>query len=231
MPQPLIVVADATVPPEKLDEVRALCQLFAEYLGGPVGMAVLGDERLPALRSWLMSSGPLRRLEGIYPKPPPRAGSSAPMGAAPILYDDEGRPDWARMWTGFCELALFGGPPHRGEDAAIGAPTTAGDNRDVVAEIARGIKQTTGLDARPADEPGWIAIQCESRKMAAWMCATALLENIEARFENDLLLLPAAADFTLADGIKSVITVVAKTHHYWKLHVEDPQLLALQKQR
>mgnify|MGYP003341010846 CR=1 FL=1 len=36
--------------------------------------------------------------------------------------------------------------------------------------------------------------------------------------EGDKLLLPAAADFELKNQVKSVITVVAKVHHYWEIH-------------
>ena len=45
------------------------------------------------------------------------------MGAAPLQRDDDGQVAWDRMWQGFCELALAGGPPHRGtlHKAAAGA--------------------------------------------------------------------------------------------------------------
>jgi sirohydrochlorin cobaltochelatase len=55
--------------------------------------------------------------------------------------------------------------------------------------------------------------------MAAWLCAAIILENVDARCEEERLLLPAGADFELADQVKSVITVLAKTHHYWQAHV------------
>ncbi len=38
--------------------------------------------------------------------------SAAPMGAAPLLYADDGQVAWDEMWTGFCDLALAGGPSH-----------------------------------------------------------------------------------------------------------------------
>src|SRR5262249_20575082 len=54
---------------------------------------------------------------------------SAPMGAAPLLKDAQGGVAWDAMWQGFCELALAGGPPHRGtllepvtRDEALGDP-------------------------------------------------------------------------------------------------------------
>ena len=50
------------------------------------------------------------------------------------------------------------------------------------------------------------------------MCATIILENVEAKFDEERLLVPASPSFTLKDEVKSVITVVAKTHHYWTAH-------------
>ena len=57
--------------------------------------------------------------------------------------------------------------------------------------------------------------------MAAWMCAAIILENVAARVDDDGLLLPAGPDYQLRDEVKSIITVVAKTHHYWQAHVAD----------
>jgi sirohydrochlorin cobaltochelatase len=54
--------------------------------------------------------------------------------------------------------------------------------------------------------------------MAAWLCATIILENVEARSDEERLLVPADSSFALEDQVKSVITVVAKTHHYWSAH-------------
>ncbi|MFA7295559.1 MAG: hypothetical protein WC211_00050 [Dehalococcoidia bacterium] len=38
--------------------------------------------------------------------------------------------------------------------------------------------------------------------------------------------MPAASSFALKDQVKSVITVVAKTHHYWVEHVLMQEMLA-----
>jgi sirohydrochlorin cobaltochelatase len=126
------------------------------------------------------------------------------------------------MWTTFCDLALHGGPPHRGAAQALrgreGAAPAAAAPPEILAELERGIRETTGLDAEPAG-PGWIAIPCESRSMAAWLCAAIVLENVDARVEGTRLLLPAGPDFRVEDQVKSVITVVAKTHHYWREHL------------
>jgi sirohydrochlorin cobaltochelatase len=128
------------------------------------------------------------------------------------------------MWTTFCELALHGGPPQRGALQALRGPSggdrAAASSPEITAELQRGIQETTGLDAEPA-EPGWIAITCASARMAAWLCATIILENVDARVEGPRLLVPAGPGFALEDQVKSVITVVAKTHHYWREHLES----------
>ncbi len=152
-----------------------------------------------------------------------------PMSSAQFAYREDGRPDWGSMWTTFCDLALYGGPPHRGEANALTAPAEPQQltaDMKAVQEIIRGIYETTGLEAKPA-EPGWIAVTCNSRKMAAWLCATIIIENVDARCDGDRLLLPASPDFTLEKQIKSVIVVLAKTNHYWQAHVNgtySPQL-------
>jgi sirohydrochlorin cobaltochelatase len=56
--------------------------------------------------------------------------------------------------------------------------------------------------------------------MAAWLCASIILENVDARCEEERLFLPASPEFDLKNEVKSVITVLAKTNHYWQAHVE-----------
>ena len=158
------------------------------------------------------------------------------MSSADFVYRDDGAPDWGAMWSGFCELALFGGPPHRGEDSALvadapasglerypGLKAGASPAFDAIAEIRRGIYETTGLESDEARD-GWLPVRCESRKMAAWLCASIILENVDARCEGETLFVPAREDYELKNQVKSVITVVAKTHHYWLEHVAAQQL-------
>ena len=90
----------------------------------------------------------------------------------------------------------------------------------MLTEIRRGIWETTGLFAEPPTF-GWVAVTCASRKMAAWLTAAILLENVEARCEEERLLLPIQPGLTLTDQVKSLVTVVAKTHHYWQTHVTE----------
>ncbi len=156
------------------------------------------------------------------------AARAAQMGAAEFIWDQDGRPDWGQMWQSFCDLALYGGPPHRGEDTALrhdavvppAAPAIASTEWDAIEELRRGILETTGLSTELAPQPGWLAVRCASSRMAAWMAATIILENVDARSEGDVLFVPAWHSFTLEDEVKSVITVVAKTYHY------SPQWLA-----
>jgi Ni2+-binding GTPase involved in maturation of urease and hydrogenase len=144
------------------------------------------------------------------------------MAAAPFVWRPDGRPDWRAMWESFCDLALHGGPPHRGPAQALRAPTTSGDaaasDPAMLTEIRRGIWETTGLFAE-SPQPGWLAITCTSPAMATWLAAAIVLENVEARAEDDRLLLPAGPGYRLENEVKSIITVVAKTHHYWDAHL------------
>jgi sirohydrochlorin cobaltochelatase len=206
------------MPSTILDDWREECGRLAEFLGGPVelwrldGREGQSDDVDTALRAQ-----PVERREIIEPAPAP---SAAPMGSAPFLWRPDGRPDWRAMWTTFCELALFGGPPHRGPENALQAVARgerAEEAFDPVEEIRRGIWETTGLYSEPSTA-GWLAVTCESPRMAAWLCATIILENVDARCDEERLLVPAHASFALTDQVKSVITVVAKTHHYWSAH-------------
>lgn len=147
------------------------------------------------------------------------------MAAAPFVWREDGRPDWGAMWTTFCDLALHGGPPHRGPDQALRG-IDVGSEPTVLAELRRGIFETTGLVVEPGP-PGWIAITCESRAMAEWLGAAIALENVEVRVEDDRLLLPSGPRFRLEDEVKSIITVVAKTHHYWATHLGQPLKVAV----
>ena len=212
----LAVLVHAGFPTDCLIDVRELCKSFAGFIGEPVALAI--NERTELHETLGVLPGEAGAWEVQFVAPP--AMAAAAMSAADFVYKEDGRPDWSAMWTGFCELALYGGPPHRGEDAALGevidAPATP--NFNAIAEIRRGIFETTGLYSERA-EPGWLAITCSSRKMAAWLAATILLENVEARFDEERLLVPAHESFTLKNEVKSVVTVVAKTHHYWQAHV------------
>jgi len=211
----LLVVVDALVPAATHQACAELAARLADQVELPVTVATVPIARLDALRDSIGRDAGVRRREYA---PLPRPAQA--MSSAPFLWRDDGRPDWSGMWTTFCELALYGGPPQRGPESALRAPASqaASTDGEMLAEMRRGIWETTGLYAE-STEPGWLAVTCESPTMAAWMCATIILENVAARVDDDRLLLPAGPGYTLKDEVKSIITVVAKTHHYWSAHV------------
>ncbi|MGB9753008.1 sirohydrochlorin chelatase [Roseiflexus castenholzii] len=156
--------------------------------------------------------------------------SAAPMSAAPLVYDDEGRVAWDRVWSGddpnnpFCELALAGGPPHRGTLLEPVSPEAVAADPEgyahVVAELARGLRMVTGLPVVTGNTSGWVGLVCESEAMALWLLRAIAVENVSVRREGCTLFLPAGPDFRLDGEIKNVVTAVAKTYHYWKEHVQ-----------
>src|SRR6185295_13130769 len=147
--------------------------------------------------------------------------SELEMAAASFVWRADGRPDWGVMWASFCDLALHGGPPHRGSAHALPGPAPTdpapSSDPDMLRELRRGILETTGLIAE-ATSTGWLTVTCASPEMAEWLRAAIVLENVAARADGRRLMLPAGPRFTLADEVKSVITVMAKTHHYWTAH-------------
>lgn len=218
----VLVIADKDIPWERTRELRDLSQSFAAFLGEPVEFAYVRSELADLAR---LSVAPMTGDDPIEVLAPLRVQAEG-MAAGDMIYTDEGLPDWGSMWESFCELAFFGGPPHRGIESMVVVspegrmiPGPVAGEFDPIAEIRRGIFMTTGLFSEPAVEPGWLAISCRTRQQAAWMCACIILENVDARLDDqDRLLVPAAADFALQDQVKSVVTVVAKVAHYWQMH-------------
>lgn len=145
------------------------------------------------------------------------------MGTASLKFDDAGKVAWDNIWTSFCDLALAGGPPHRGTllEAVPSADALADPEQyqAVVAEIERGIKLVTSLPVITSKTPGWVGVRCESEEMAAWLMRAIIVENIMVRREGDVLYLPAGPRFTVKREIKNVITAIAKTVHYWSTHL------------
>lgn len=151
--------------------------------------------------------------------------SAAPMGAADLIFDAEGRVVWDQIWGDFCDLALAGGPPHRGTLLEPVAPETVHANRqrylEVLAELERGIRMITKLPVVMSQSPCWIGLQCTDEAMALWLLRAIVVENISVRREGTVLYFPAGPDFRLEYEIKNIITVVAKTHHYWTEHITN----------
>ncbi|MGH2386925.1 MAG: sirohydrochlorin chelatase, partial [Chloroflexota bacterium] len=151
--------------------------------------------------------------------------SATPMGAASMQYTEDGAVAWDAMWTQFCDLALAGGPKHRDtllEPATADELNAAPDRQNtVLAELERGLRLVTGLGTVRSAVPGWVGLQCDDEAMARWLLCAVAVENISVRREDSILFLPSAPSYRLDKEIKSVVTVVAKTHHYWLEHRAD----------
>jgi sirohydrochlorin cobaltochelatase len=160
-----------------------------------------------------------------------RAELAKPMASAPMRYDESGDVAWGDMWDSFCALASSGGPAHR---ATLLEPDASSDVSDpayqaVVGELVRGIKLVSGLTAT-ADAPGWVRVACPDSAMAAWLAEQGMVENVRMRAEGAALFVPAGARYEVKGEIKNVITVLAKTTHYWQDHIasEMKSTLALE---
>lgn len=154
-----------------------------------------------------------------------------PMRSAPWVYDDAGRVAWDRMWEGFCDLAMAGGPPHKGRwlGPATAAEIAAEADRyaEIVEELRRGIGLASGLDVRQAEEPGWVPVACYSEAMAEWLRRAIVMENVAAKRRRHHLDLPASPAFRVEKEVRNVVTVIAKTSHYWLEHLPYPQQYAI----
>ena len=154
-----------------------------------------------------------------------------PMRSAGLKYAADGRVAWNEIWGSFCDLAMAGGPPHKGQllEPGIEADINAEFGRyDAVAEeICRGIRMATGLRSYVSPTPGWVCVTCSSDGMADWLVRAILMENVAARRAGAVLELPAAPHFRLEKEIKNVVTVIAKTCHYWMGHIPPEQQRAI----
>ena len=145
------------------------------------------------------------------------------MGSAGLKYGIDGKVAWNEMWGSFCDLAMAGGPPHKGallEPAPREEINAQADRyRHVVEEICRGISMVTCLPADESPTLGWVRVECLSDGMAAWLLRAIVMENVSARCEGAILNLPAGPGYRLDKEIKNVVTVIAKTAHYWLEHM------------
>jgi sirohydrochlorin cobaltochelatase len=153
------------------------------------------------------------------------------MGSAGLRFDPNGKVAWNEMWDTFCDLAMAGGPPHKGRLLEPAEPADIEARPDqyaaVVEEICRGIKMVTGFDVEPAPTPGWVRVTCESEAMAGWLLRAITIENVAAQADGADLDLPASPDYRVEKEIKNVVTVIAKSCHYWQEHMLWTQQLAI----
>ncbi len=170
------------------------------------------------------------RVRAILPKEyQDRYEDVAPvsMGSASLKFGDDGKVAWDDIWGAFCDLAMAGGPPHKGKLLlpATGAEIQQAPERyrEVVQEICRGIRMVTHLAVMPSPVPGWVQVDCDDAVMASWLARAIAMENVSARCEGTLLDLPAGPNYRIEKEIKNVITSIAKTCHYWQGHVGTAQ--------
>ena len=154
-----------------------------------------------------------------------------PMRSAGLKYGADGRVAWDEIWGSFCDLAMAGGPPHKGTllEAGRSADIDAQPDKywEVVEEICRGVIMAADLDTRPSPIPGWVRVECYSQVMAEWLLRAIVMENVAVRRDGVTIDLPAAPHFRLDKEIKTVVTVIAKTSHYWMGHMPRSQKDAL----
>ncbi|MDR3635969.1 MAG: hypothetical protein P4L84_19360 [Isosphaeraceae bacterium] len=153
--------------------------------------------------------------------------SPTSMGSAGLKYGSDGKVAWDQIWTTFCDLALAGGPPHRGtllepvsEADAAAEPERYGQ---VVEELGRAIRSTTALQVVDGHVPGWVGVQCDAPEEAAWLQFAVTAENVSARRKQSVLQLPAGPAFRVEKEIKNVVVALAKGCHYWDGHLTAAQ--------
>ncbi len=155
----------------------------------------------------------------------------APMRSAGLKYRADGRVAWDQIWGSFCDLAMAGGPPHKGTLLEPGrrAEIDARPERyeDVTEEICRGVRMAADLDAEPSPHPGWVRVLCLNETMTGWLLRAIVMENVSVHAHGTTLDLPAAPGFRLEKEIKNVVTVIAKTCHYWMGHMSRSQHQAI----
>jgi hypothetical protein len=157
--------------------------------------------------------------------------SPVSMGSAGLRFGQDGKVAWNEIWESFCDLAMAGGPPHKGmllEASSPGEIDAALDNQAwVLSEICRGVTMVTGLDAGHSSNPGWVRVECLTRSMAAWLLRAVTIENVAVRADGTMLELPAGPRYRLEKEIKNVVTAIAKTTHYWLGHISVVQRRAI----
>jgi hypothetical protein len=171
-----------------------------------------------------------RRLKTMLPEEyADRYDDVAPvsMGSAGLRFGEDGKVAWDQMWGSFCDLAMAGGPPHKGM-LLEPAPRTEIDSlphryASVVSESCRGISMVTELEATPSSSPGWVRVECLTRTMADWLMRAITMENVAVRAQGPVLELPAGPEYRLMKEIKNVVTAIAKTTHYWLGHMSVGQ--------
>jgi sirohydrochlorin cobaltochelatase len=145
------------------------------------------------------------------------------MGSAALKFDSDGRVAWGEIWDTFCDLAMAGGPPHKGVLLEPGSASEIQEYPDryraAVDELTRGIRLASDLSIIGSKRDGWVRVNCVDPAMAEWMLRALIMENISCRWEGASIDVPAGPQFRVEKEIKNVITAIAKTSHYWLGHM------------
>jgi hypothetical protein len=153
------------------------------------------------------------------------------MGSAPLAFDLDGNVAWDRVWGSFCDLAMAGGPPHKGKLLEPCSPASIAEEpsryAEVCQEIIRGIELAARLHTEPSSSPGWLRVRCSNKTMAEWLLRAITMENVSVRLDGDWILLPAGPAYRIEREIKNVITVAAKASHYWSGHLHRLQQIGI----
>jgi len=150
------------------------------------------------------------------------------MGSAALKYDSAGKVAWDEIWGSFCDLAMAGGPPHKGNLLEPASPDEIQAQPEryeaVVDEIRRGIRMVSDLVAvESSPNPGWVRVMCPTHVMAGWLARAIVMENVSVRISGNVVELPAGPHYRVEKEIKNIITVIAKTCHYYEGHLEPGQ--------
>ncbi|MEQ1947338.1 MAG: hypothetical protein ABL995_09115 [Bryobacteraceae bacterium] len=145
------------------------------------------------------------------------------MGSAGLKFDAEGKVAWDEIWGSFCDLAMAGGPPHKGKLLEPATPAQIAEQperyREVVDEICRGVGMVAYLPVEESPVAGWVRVDCERDVMADWLARAIVMENVSCYRDGRWIDLPAGPHYRLEKEIKNVITVIAKTCHYFVDHM------------
>lgn len=151
-----------------------------------------------------------------------RLVTNTPMGSAPFVYDENGNVAWNKMWSSFCYLAREGGPPHRG-DLLKTDPNTVNIHdpkfEKNLNEVIRAYKMLLPYKVEYAVSTPEVVVNLPFTKMAKWFEETILLENVFVRREKNKIFVVVSEKYELEKEIKNLVTVFAKTFHYWDLHM------------
>jgi len=149
------------------------------------------------------------------------------MGSAGLKFDSANRVAWDEIWDHFCDLAMAGGPPHKGKLLEPGMPGEIALQPErygeVVQEICRAIRMVSDLAVEESSNPGWVRMTCPTEVMAGWLARAIAMENVSAHLDGASVELPAGPNYRVEKEIKNVVTAVAKTFHYFDGHIEYGQ--------